>query len=67
MNCTHMHKGHEFVVTIDRSTAERGYVLRELNYDRTVLKQHKPLKRDAFEAHFGFSPMWPHESIKHGK
>ena len=47
---------------MDRSTTERGYILRTLSDDGTSRAHNKPLKRFAFEKQFGFSPEWPHEA-----
>jgi len=55
------YKDKRFVVTIDRSTMERGYVLRTIEPDGSHKQIGKPLKRDAFTAEFGFDPIWPHQ------
>jgi hypothetical protein len=44
--------GKPFVVTIDRSTMERGYVLGTVEDDGSLTERNKPLKQDEFE----FSP-----------
>lgn len=58
------YKGKQFVVTIDRSTAERGYVLQTIERDGSHKEQNAPLKMEEFEKHFGFSPQWPHEKTE---
>lgn len=63
MNVTR-YKGKRFTVTIDRSTMERGYLLRTIESDGSHRPVGKPLKRDAFEAEFGFDPIWPHPTTK---
>lgn len=59
----HQYKGKRFVVTIDRSTMERGYMLRTIEKDGSIKAQNEPLKRRDFENHFGFDPEWPHDDI----
>lgn len=57
------YNGRPFVVTIDRSTAERGYSIRPLNKDGTLskVKGTPPLKAFEFVERYGFSPTWPHQ------
>jgi len=57
------YKEKRFVVTIDRSTAERGYVLHTIETDGSTKAQNKPLKWREFGNHFGFDPSWPHDDI----
>lgn len=60
------YRGHRFIVTIDRSTAERGYVIRTIDDEGDVIEEinKKPLKYLEFIERFGFSPEWPHENKK---
>jgi hypothetical protein len=59
----HLYKRKRFVVTIDRSTVERGYVLKTIEKDGSMKAQNEPLKRHDFESHFGFDASWPHDDI----
>lgn len=53
--------GKPFVVTIDHSTMERGYSIREIHGDGSVSHMHTiPLKHAAFVKRCGFEPEWPH-------
>ena len=56
--------GKKFIVTIRRDTAQRRYVLSTLEKDGTLTDQNEPLYYADFENHYGFSPNWPHETIK---
>lgn len=56
-------EGKPFIVTIDRSTMERGYVLRTRDDKGGHHAANKPLKRAEFEERFGFAPEWPHKTI----
>lgn len=67
MKPTKTFKGKQFLVTIDRSTMERGYVLQTINKDGTTTEMNSPLKQDEFQQKFGFSPEWPHEKVTKGK
>ena len=61
---TKLYKDRPFTVTIDRSTAERGYVLRMIDKNGAFIDQNKPLKRDDFVSKFKFDPTWPHEQVQ---
>lgn len=61
---TKLYNDKPFIVTIDRSTAERGYVLRIIDNDGSFIDQNKSLKRDDFVSKFKFDPTWPHESYE---
>lgn len=63
---TKLYNDKPFIVTIDRSTAERGYVLRIIDNDGSFTAQNEPLKRDDFVSEFKFDPTWPHESYETG-
>jgi hypothetical protein len=55
-------EGKPFTVTIDRSTAERGYVLQTQDASGNHHAVNNPLKRAEFEKRFGFTPEWPHKA-----
>jgi hypothetical protein len=54
------YNGEWFTVTIDRSTAQRGYVLKTRNPTGEFISHNTPLKRKDFIDKFGFSPEPPH-------
>jgi hypothetical protein len=56
------YEGKPFRIHIDRSTMVRGYVLSVEDEKGNWIPQHEALKRLEFEKHFGFSPVWPHET-----
>lgn len=57
--------GKRFNVTIDRSEMERRYVLRTIDEnDSSTKEENEPMRKAEFEKHFGFSPEWPHKTIK---
>ena len=60
MNEVKTYEGKRFVITIDRSTAERGYVLHTIEEDGSHKEVNEPLKYFDFLRRFGFSPNWPH-------
>lgn len=64
---TKLYKDKSFTVTINRNTAERGYVLQSIEQDGSFTAQNEPLKRDDFVSKFKFDPTWPHESYEPSK
>jgi hypothetical protein len=60
MLCQSTYNGEWFTVTIDRSTMERGYVLKTRNPNGEFISHNTPLKRKEFIDKFGFSPEYPH-------
>ncbi len=61
---TEKYQGKKFNVTLDRGRMRRRYVLLTIEPDGSSLKQNEPLYREEFEERYGFSPEWPHESVK---
>ena len=61
---TEKYKGKKFEVGIDRGRMQRRYILRTIEEDGTCQAQNEPLYQEEFERHYGFSPKWPHESVK---
>lgn len=60
-----LYKGKPFIVTIDRSTAERGYVLKTIDHNTgKIVTEGEPLKFLDFIAHYKFDPEWPHPRCK---
>lgn len=56
--------GYSFIVTINRSEAERRYVLRIQKPDGSTHETGPPLNIDDFKSVYGFHPHWPHEPTK---
>lgn len=59
-------RGHKFIVMIDRSASEKGYVIRTIDDKGETIEEinKRPMKYLEFVERFGFSPEWPHENKK---
>lgn len=62
-NCS-LYNGKRFVVTIDRGSAERRYILNTIDDDGQMYSENEPMYFDEFRKHYGFSEEWPHPYIK---
>ncbi len=58
------YEGKKFIVTIDRNTMRRKYVLSTFEANGDMVEQNEPLYTEEFEKHYGFSPEWPHKTIE---